>query len=120
MINSRDIPLLEETPTPPTSPTPPTPSSTLSSVSLDSLIGLRLGPGSLYLGFFQLCFLLSCILLFQSDYLHIIHHPCFRKLGSIGARCTLSGVLLADIGSFNFGNLTSCKGRFTLMSKSAK
>ena len=24
----------------------------------------------------------------------------------------LSGVLLADIGSFDFGNLTSCKGRF--------
>ena len=114
-------------PTPPTLPTPPTPPTTLSSTFLGSLIGLRLGScglclGScgLCLGFSELLFFLSYVLLLQSTHLHIIHHPCFRKLGSVGAWCAFPGVLLADISSFDFRYLTSCQGRFALVSRSVK
>ena len=79
-------------------------------------------PGLLwpFLGFFGALFFLSCVLLLQSTHLHIIHHPCFRTLGSIGVWRALPGVLLADISSFDFRYLTSCQDRFAFVSKSAK
>ena len=103
---------------PPTPLTPPTPPST-SSTSLGSLTGLCLGPGSLCLGFlsFSSSLDVSPFCSWSTSTSSTTRAP--ENLAHL-VWCTLSSRLLADTSSFNFCYLISRKGRFVLMSKSAK